>query len=111
MSTYISMLRGINVSGQKKIKMVDLKKMYESLGFKRVVTYVQSGNVVFDSNEKDRTKIASLIEKQIVKSFGYSVPVFIRQPEDLSKIIKNTPFSDGLKYDTGKLCVIFLYRA
>jgi uncharacterized protein (DUF1697 family) len=47
MTTYISILRGINVGGQRKILMADLKTLYENLGFKEVVTYIQSGNVIF----------------------------------------------------------------
>ena len=53
MCTYISMLRGINVSGQKNIKMNELKSLYEALGFRNVVTYIQSGNVIFDTNLKN----------------------------------------------------------
>ena len=60
MQTYISMLRGINVSGQKKIHMAELKSLYESLGLGNVQTYVQSGNVVFDSAEQDIAKLTEI---------------------------------------------------
>ena len=75
MQTLISMLRGINVSGQKKIRMADLKSMYESLGLGNVQTYVQSGNVVFDSEERDVEKLKDVIEAQIEAIFGFSVPI------------------------------------
>ncbi len=61
---YISLLRGINVSGQKKIIMEDLKVLYESLGFSDVVTYIQSGNVIFESDDGERVLITK-IEKAI----------------------------------------------
>ena len=57
MSTYISMLRGVNVSGKNRMKMEELRELYESLGFEKVQTYVQSGNVIFESTETDDAKI------------------------------------------------------
>ncbi len=68
MTTYISMLRGVNVSGQKKIAMAELKKAYESLGFKKVQTYIQSGNVVFESQKDDAKKLGEDIENKIKNS-------------------------------------------
>ena len=65
MNTYISLLRGINVSGQKIIKMADLKTLFESLGFTNVKTYIQSGNIVFCSKESDHHEIKNLIERKI----------------------------------------------
>ena len=62
---YISILRGINVSGQKKIKMVDLKSLYELLGFQDVVTYIQSGNVIFDATIKNRADLRTIIEEAV----------------------------------------------
>ncbi len=93
MQTYISMLRGINVSGQKKIRMADLKSLYESLGLENVQTYVQSGNVVFDSPEKDTAKLTKSIEAQIEKVYGFSVPVLIRTADDFRRVIESHPFA------------------
>ncbi len=78
MHTFISMLRGINVSGQKSIKMIDLKALYESLGFSQVQTYIQSGNVVFEAEESDRQKVISAIQVAISKKYGFDVPIQIR---------------------------------
>ena len=111
MNTFISMLRGINVSGQKKIRMVELKSLYESLGFVNVRTYVQSGNVVFDSTRQDASKLAASIEAQIEQSFGYAVSVFIRDTNDLQRIIGSNPFLSGRKKDPAKLYVTFLYSS
>jgi len=111
MNTFISMLRGINVSGQKKIQIVELRKLYESLNLVNIETYVQSGNVVFDSTEQDALKLAGLIEGQIEKSFGYAVPVFIRDKKDFQRIIKSNPFLVERNEDSAKLHVTFLYSS
>ncbi len=91
---YISLLRGINVSGQKKIKMADLKKMYESLGFKKVATYIQSGNVVFESKESSPQQIADTIKAQIAKDFGYEVKVMVFDVDAFTKKVQQHPFSE-----------------
>jgi uncharacterized protein (DUF1697 family) len=105
MTTYISMLRGINVSGQKKISMEALKKLYESLCFKNVRTYIQSGNVIFECPDKNVTALISTIEKKIRQTYGFDAVVFIRTKDEFKKLIDNTPFS---KKDAGKLHVTFL---
>jgi uncharacterized protein (DUF1697 family) len=109
MNTFISMLRGINVSGQKKIRMTELRSLYKSLNLVNVETYVQSGNVVFDSPEQDASKLAKLLEAQIEQSFGYSVPVFIRPPHDFQRLLDSNPFSNARNEDPTKLHVTFLY--
>jgi uncharacterized protein (DUF1697 family) len=110
MYTYISLLRGINVSGQKKIKMADLKGLYEGLGFANVRTYLQSGNVVFDTHTQDARELAALIEARIEQDFGYSVTVFIRQPGDFQRILESNPFVDRPGAQPNRLLVTFLYR-
>lgn len=105
MVVFISMLRGINVSGQKKIKMNELKALYESLGFHQVLTYIQSGNIIFYSSISDTSEIKELITTQIEKKYGYTVDVILRTQEELEKIVKNSPFS---KKDLSKVLVTFL---
>lgn len=105
MKTYISMLRGINVSGQKKINMEELRALYETLGFKNPKTYIQSGNVIFECSESNVSSMISKIERGIKKSYGFEVPVQIRTKTDLQRLIDNNPFA---KKDTGKLHVTFL---
>ncbi len=106
---YISILRGINVSGQKKIKMADLKSMYELLGFQNVVTYIQSGNVVFDTKVKNKADLKTMIEDAIEKKYKFHAPVEIRTNRDIENIIKNIPFgSVDLVEDGTKVLVTFL---
>lgn len=80
MVTYVSILRGINVSGQKIIQMTSLKVLYEMLGFQNVTTYIQSGNVVFRSSESDTIKLSEQIENETIilpKSQAKLVKLFV----------------------------------
>ncbi|MCX6575154.1 MAG: DUF1697 domain-containing protein [Candidatus Aminicenantes bacterium] len=110
MNAFISMLRGINVGGQKKIRMAELTNLYESLDLVNVKTYVQSGNVVFDSTKSDASKLANLIEAHIERLFGFSVSIFIRDTNDFQRIIDSNPFLNKRSEDSAKLYVTFLYR-
>ena len=102
------MLRGINVSGQKKIKMDELKSLYESLNFNNVQTYIQSGNVIFKSENTDSEKLEKLIGEKINQSFGYSVVVFVKTVNEIQQTINQNPFLNKSKEDITKLCVTFL---
>lgn len=105
------MLRGINVGGQKKIRMTDLASLYESLGLVNIKTYVQSGNVIFNSAKSNASTLANLIEAQINRSLGYSVYVFIRDTADFQRIIASNPFLNKRREDPAKLGVTFLYHS
>lgn len=111
MSAYVAMLRGINVGGQKKILMETLREWYEQLGFTRVRTYVQSGNVVFESSEQASSDLVKRIETHIEHACGYSVPIFIRQAEDVQRILAGNPFINDRNENPSKLYVTFLYQS
>ena len=108
MYTFISMLRGINVSGHNKISMSRLKDLYESLNLVNVVTYVQSGNVIFDCTNQDAAQISRSIETEITHSLGFSVPVVIRNESHFKHIIGYNPFSNQRNEEPAKLHVTFL---
>jgi uncharacterized protein (DUF1697 family) len=91
METYIALLRGINVGGHKKIKMDELKRLFESLGLQKVKTYIQSGNVLFESCEKAKP-LYHLLEKEILNQFGYTVNVMLRTAGEMDQIIKDCPY-------------------
>lgn len=91
--TYIALLRGINVSGQKLIKMADLRARFESWGFSNVKTYIQSGNIIFNSTIKDINKLALLIGEKILETYGFDVKVIVKTPVDLINVIKKNPFA------------------
>ena len=108
MPTLISMLRGINVSGQKTIRMAELKAFYESLGYTRVTTYVQSGNVVFDCLDQDVSALAGSLEKEFARRFGFSVGVVVRHSTDFGRVIASNPFITHRNEDPHRLHVTFL---
>jgi len=91
MTVNIALLRGINVGGKNIIKMAELKKAFETLGFKEVKTYIQSGNVLFKSDETEQA-LQYIIEHEIEAVFGLSVNVVLRTSEELEQIILNYPF-------------------
>jgi uncharacterized protein (DUF1697 family) len=108
MSVMISMLRGVNVGGNNKIKMTELKALYESLGFIDVQTYIQSGNVVFKSSAKDSATLGKKIGTAIEKKCGFCPEVIVRTPEELREVIARNPFSKRKDIEPGKLLVMFL---
>jgi len=108
MKTYISILRGINVSGQKLIKMDVLRKMVENLGFEKVKTYVQSGNVVFKAEETSFKEMEEKISAQIEKDFGFQVPVIVLDAEKLKQIIESNPFLKDTEKEVNFMHVTFL---
>ncbi len=108
MPTYISLLRSINVGGQRSIRMAELKCAYEALGMTNVHTYVQSGNVLFGCTIRSAPKVAVVLEQQIESVFGYDVAVMVRTPGDFRHIIAGNPFSAQAKKDPTKVHVTFL---
>lgn len=89
---YIALLRGINVGGKNRIKMADLKCAFEVMGLSRVQTYIQSGNVLFESGE-EKNLLRSRIEYRLEEVFGFPVIVVLRTAAELKEIIRNCPFS------------------
>ena len=92
MQTSVSMLRGVNVGGKRKIPMERLRECYESLGFRSVRTYIQSGNVVFEHDGADPRGLSPIIASKIKEEFGFDAVVINRTREEISLIIKGMPF-------------------
>ncbi len=100
MKRYISVLRGINVGGKRKIRMLDLKTLYIRMGFENPVSYIQSGNVIFDSSSEDSEKeISAKISGQILKNFGFEVPVILRTLQEMEEISVRNPFSSSAEIE------------
>ncbi len=110
MSTYIALLRGINVTGHNKIKMIHLKQLFVDLGFSGVVTYIQSGNVIFQSEQLVISNIEQIIIKAIKKHFGYSIKVLVVTKSQLSTIFNSNPFIERKNIDMTKLHVTLLSK-
>ncbi len=109
MRTFISILRGINVGGQRKILMADLKTLYEEQGFGKIITYIQSGNVIFQASERMTDKeAATKIESAIKEKFSCDVAVIVRTVEETENIISSNPFFENKELDATKFHVTLL---
>lgn len=93
MKTYVAFLRGINVSGQKKIKMADLRASLQGRGLENVRTYIQSGNIILEASGNQVKELEATIEKAIQVDFGFEVPVLIKTPREIQDVLDNNPFS------------------
>ncbi|HEY9166943.1 MAG TPA: DUF1697 domain-containing protein [Candidatus Kryptonia bacterium] len=101
MAVYISLLRGINVGGNKIVPMSDLEGMFGQLGFSDVTTYIQSGNIVFKSGKKSVLELEKKISAAIKTRFGFQVDVLVLSLDDLKKMMEKNPFTDN-KLKTGE---------
>jgi len=108
MQTYISILRGINVSGHNLIKMNALQEICGTLGFRNVRTYIQSGNIVFETKTTDMMTLEKTISDAILKSFGFDIPVLVLEKEALKNIEDHNVFINERHEDHTKLHVTFL---
>ncbi len=106
---YIALLRGINVGGNTMIKMSELRESFETLGFENVVTYINSGNLAFDSKKTSEEKLVAKIEKAIEKDIGKTIPVMVREQADIERILAANPF-DG-KFESHKEMHVLFMRA
>ncbi len=105
---YLALLRGINVGGKNVIKMADLKACFEEMGFSDATTYIQSGNVVFASSEKDNAILTDKIEKALSKRFNYTSRLVTIAHSEMKKIIAGAPKGFGDEPEKYRYDVIFL---
>ncbi|MCU0436141.1 MAG: DUF1697 domain-containing protein [Bacteroidia bacterium] len=108
MSTYIALLRGINVSGKRLIKMDALKTLCHTLGFADTQTYIQSGNLVFRATEKKTSALETRLGEAIEKEFGFEVPVVIKSFPEFQRIVNNNPFIHKKQINPEHLHITFL---
>lgn len=108
MPLYVSFLRGINVGGHKKIKMADLRQLYASLGLREVRTILQSGNVVFRTDETNLRDVKRRIEAGILDAFGFEVSAILRSAKAFRDLNARQPFDDGQLSQGGKIAIVFL---
>lgn len=108
MQTYIAILRGINVSGHKLIKMELLRTMFNNMKFKNVETYIQSGNVIFQTARTKCTDLEKKIAKKIVAELKFEVPVLVKTLQEMIEVVENNPFIGKGQVDETKLHITFL---
>ena len=100
MYTYVALLRGINVSGQKKIAMVKLRELLLDIGLSNVQTYIQSGNVIFKSSEENNKKLELAIQQAVKEYFGFEVPILVIKTKYLQQIFDDCPFPEEQKVNS-----------
>jgi uncharacterized protein (DUF1697 family) len=104
---YIALLRGINLGGNNLITMADLKAEFENLGFKNVVSYINSGNLAFDTAKASERKLSDKIEKAVEAMIGRNIQVMVREQSAIGEVVKKDPFKG--KYESHKyMHVLFL---
>lgn len=108
MNMYIALLRGINVGGQKKMPMADLRSMLEKMDFQKIATYIQSGNVVFNTTEKDSSILERKINRAIRDTFGFDVPVLVKSKIDFVKILEKNPYGDQKVLEENRVYFVLL---
>ena len=108
MEKYIALLRGINVSGQKKIKMAEFRELLTENGMQNVQTYIQSGNILFDHKATEPNNLANWIHEIILEKYGFEVPTLVLTPGDLKKAISGNPFQHDPEKDNKRFYFTFL---
>jgi uncharacterized protein (DUF1697 family) len=108
MGRYVALLRGINVGGQNLIKMVALKGCFEEQGFFEVLTYIQSGNVVFSAKASGTAALCRRIEAALAKTFGYRASVVLRSHEEMRAVVRRAPKGFGKEPAKYRYDAVFL---
>jgi uncharacterized protein (DUF1697 family) len=108
MTRFVALLRGINVGGKNLIKMTDLKACFEGAGFQDVVTYIQSGNVLFASRESRGPKLARRIEELLAARFAYQASAVLRSQKQMQDVVEGAPRGFGGQQAKYRYDVIFL---
>lgn len=109
MKRYIGFLRGINVGGQKKVPMSELRLLLMDIGLHNVKTYIQSGNIIFDSNVGSVEDLNVLIGKSIFGRFGFKVPVLLKSIIEVVDILDKNPYGDQEDLDANKVYFVLLF--
>lgn len=111
MKTYIAFLRGINVSGKKKVPMQSLRSLCTGLGFQKVQTYIQSGNIVFEYQETDAISLEIVLTDAINKEYGFEVPVLVKTVSQIKAIVAQNSFNDEEDIKLNKIYFVLLYQS
>jgi Uncharacterized protein conserved in bacteria len=105
---FIALLRGINVGGKNVIKMEQLKQVFDDMGFSDVRTYIQSGNVIFQTSESDKLKLTDRIETQLQNNFSAEIKTLVLTADDLAETVENAPENFGTEPERFRYDVWFL---
>ena len=111
MKTYVALLRGINVSGQKPIRMTDLQRSCERLGLDNVRTYLQSGNIVFSADGAPLVKLAATLRARVARDFGHDLEILVLAASELARIAQSNPLRPRSVDDQKFYHATFLFGA
>jgi uncharacterized protein (DUF1697 family) len=106
--TYLAFLRGINVGGHHRVEMARLRLVFEALGFEKVRTLIQSGNVIFTAPKTPESILCRRIETKLSAEFGFPIPVIVRTVDEINKVVNSNPFLKQKGIDISRLHVVFL---
>jgi uncharacterized protein (DUF1697 family) len=108
MKQYVALLLGVNVGGNRKVPMVELKKVFEDLGFENIKTLLNTGNVVFDAESKEEEMLKEKIENELKSSFGFDLSIILIPMVELQKLVAKDPFKNITVAKNTRLYVTFL---
>jgi uncharacterized protein (DUF1697 family) len=108
MAIYISLLRGINLGGRRKVAMADLRQLCTDIGLANPQTLLNSGNLLFESGKGSPLQLEHLLEAEAKKRLGLATEFFVRTPREWAAVIAGNPFTKEARSDPGHLLVVFL---
>ncbi len=108
METYIALLRGINVGGHKRVPMAELRTLFAKLGYADAITYIQSGNVVFNAPLSHEGHLSATLETGIKETFGFDVPVLLRNKRQLRSMMTENPFVGASGFTESQMYYLLL---
>jgi uncharacterized protein (DUF1697 family) len=111
MTSWVALLRGINVGGRNMLAMQDLRKLCERLGLEDVTTLLQSGNVVFRCAERDAAALEARLERETARKLGVKPLFFLRTADEWASLVKRNPFRDEAVRDPGHLIAVLMREA
>jgi uncharacterized protein (DUF1697 family) len=110
-NVYVALIRAVNVGGTSVVRMAELKTRFESLGLEHVVTYIQTGNVVFATPEKDRNRLSRRIEAELASATGRPAKIFLLTLEELKKAAAGNPYEPERRDEEQRCHLMFLSAA
>jgi len=108
--THIALLRAVNLSGHNAIKMAVLREFAENLGFENVRTFIQSGNLIFQSNNLAGAELEQRLEAESAKRLGLQTDFVVRTCDELKRIIEQNPLPEHAKLQASRFVVVFLKK-
>lgn len=111
MNQFVAFLRGINVGGRHKVPMAELKKAFLSLGFQNVETILNSGNVIFESDDSNFENLESRLEEHLAQNFKFPIPTIVRSSREIEQLYASNPFSDIRIGEETRLYISFFRKS